>query len=123
MIYAEEAYNIIGAAMEVHRILGPGFLEAVYHEALEVEMRKRGIPFETKVALPIQYKDVVLKKCYEADLYCYDKIIVELKAVSEVTSEHEAQILNYMKATGCELGLLINFGSKELYRKRYLNTK
>ena len=62
MIYAEEAYNIIGAAMEVHRVLGPGFLEAVYHEALEVEMRKRDIPFETKVALPIQYKDVVLKK-------------------------------------------------------------
>ena len=109
--------------MEVHRVLGPGFLEAVYHEALEIEMRKRGIPFETKVALPIQYKDVILKKHYEADLYCYDKIIVELKAVSEVRPEHEAQILNYLKATGCELGLLINFGSKELYRKRYLNTK
>jgi len=100
LVHKTEVYNIIGAAMEVHKILGCGFLEAVYQEALELEFQYRKIPYEREVQLDIYYKEQLLKKHYQADFICYDDIIVELKALSALTSEHESQLLNYLKATG-----------------------
>lgn len=120
LLYKEEAYQIIGACMEVHRELGCGFLEAVYQEALEIEFGKRNIPFEREVPLRIRYKEVVLKKEYIADFICYDNIIVELKALSELASVHESQVLNYLKATGLKLGILVNFGQESLEYKRLI---
>ena len=120
-IYGKETYKIIGAAMEVHKTLGMGFLESVYQEALEVEMTKRNIPFIPQHKIQIKYKDVLLNQYYIADLFCYDKIIVELKAVSTVLPEHEAQIINYIHATGMKLGMLLNFGEESLYYKRFPN--
>lgn len=120
-IYKKETYNIIGAAMEVHKTLGMGFLESVYQEAMEVEMAKRSIPFVSQKRIQIQYKDVLLNQYYIADLFCYDKIIVELKAVSTILPEHEAQIINYIHATGIKLGMLLNFGEESLYFKRFPN--
>ena len=118
LIYKEESYKVIGVAMEVHKELGYGFLEAVYQEALEIEFQKQGIPYEREKLLTISYKDIKLKKRYSADFVCYDKIIVELKALSDLTTQNEAQVLNYLKTTKCKLGLLINFGSKSLQYKR-----
>ena len=120
LIYKDEVYEIIGAAMEVHKILGCGFLEAIYQEVLAMEFIKRNIPFEQEKMINIEYKGVVLKKFYQADFLCYDKIIIETKALSELSSEHESQILNYLKATGKKLGLLINFGQKSLIYHRYI---
>ena len=120
-IYGKETYGIIGAAMEVHRTLGMGFLESVYQEALEVEMTKRNIPFIPQHKIRIKYKDVLLNQYYVADLFCYNKIIVELKAVSTILPEHEAQIINYIHATGVKLGMILNFGCESLYYKRFPN--
>ncbi|MFN8457800.1 MAG: GxxExxY protein [Anaerolineae bacterium] len=111
LLFKEEVYAIIGAAIEVHRELDSGFLEAVYQEALELELRSRQIPFVPKQPLPVFYKHQQLKKEYEADLVCYGQIIVELKALDRLSGREEAQLLNYLKATGLRLGLLINFGS------------
>jgi GxxExxY protein len=122
LIYKEEAYKIIGAAMAVHRELGHGFLEAVYQEAFEIELGLQGIPFESEVALPIDYKEIRLKKQYYADFICYNKIIVETKALNGLDTAHESQLLNYLKATGFKLGLLINFGSPSLQYKRMANS-
>ena len=108
--------------MEVHRQLGPGFLEAVYSEALCLELNKRKIPFNVEVELPITYKDVILTKKYFADIICYNKIILELKAVSEITSVHQAQVFNYLKATGYKLGILFNFSEESLYYQRIVKT-
>ena len=121
LIYKNEAFQIIGAAMEVHKALGFGFLESVYQEAMEIEFQKRNIPFVSQKRIQIQYKDVLLNQFYIADLFCYDKIIVELKAVSSILPEHEAQIINYVKATGTKLGLLFNFGEESLFFKRFPN--
>jgi len=118
MIYQKESYEIIGTAMEVHRELGCGFLEEVYQEAFERELQLRGIPYEREKILTITYKDQELKKKYKADFVCYDSIIVELKALSELTSEHSSQVINYLKCTGYKLGLLINFGEDSLSYKR-----
>ncbi|HTP08144.1 MAG TPA: GxxExxY protein [Anaerolineae bacterium] len=119
LLFKDEAYAIYGAAIEVHKELGPGFLEAVYQEALEIELQSRDIPFESQKPLPIRYKGRLLKKEYVADLVCYGKIIVELKSIKELSEKEEAQTLNYLKATGLRLGLLINFGSHgQLERKR-----
>jgi GxxExxY protein len=112
LLYKDEVYQIIGAAIEVHRELGPGFLEAVYQEAFEIELTGRGIPFEAQKSLTIKYKGRQLKKEYIADLVCYDKIIVELKAIDRLSSRETAQVLNYLKATGLRVGLAINFGSE-----------
>jgi len=120
LLYKEEGYNIIGAAMEVHSVLGCGFSEAVYQEALAIEMADRSIPFEQEKLIQIAYKEKVLKKQYQADFVCYDKIILELKALSALAPEHESQLLNYLKATGLKLGILINFGEKSLVYKRYI---
>ncbi|GJM61521.1 GxxExxY protein [Persicobacter diffluens] len=119
-IYKEECYKIIGAAMEVHRALGQGFLEAVYQEALAMELNALNIPFRREVSLPIFYKNQQMEKSYIADFICFDNIIVELKGVSSITEAHQAQILNYLKATNSPLGLLINFGGSSLQYKRYL---
>jgi len=111
LIFAEEVYAIAGAAIEVHKKLGPGFLEAVYQEALEIEFGLRGIPFTSQKNLTVRYKGVVLRKEYCADFVCYGKIIVELKALSKLSGTDEAQLINYLRATGLEVGVLINFGS------------
>ncbi|MFH0989582.1 MAG: GxxExxY protein [bacterium] len=121
LLYREEVFKIVGAAIEVHKTLGAGFLEAIYQEALEIELRLQGIPFESQKPLPIQYKNYTLAKEYIADMICMDKIILELKALNELTSREEAQLLNYLKATGLRVGLLINFGKiGKLEWKRFI---
>lgn len=118
MLYQEESYNIIGAALEVHKNLGNGFLEGVYSDALAIEFSQRKIPYEREKKLTIKYKDCVLGHYYIADFVCYGNIIVELKALSAIDNSHYAQVLNYLKATGYPLGLLINFGEVILKTKR-----
>jgi len=121
LILKEEVFAIVGAAIEVHRELGPGFLEAVYQEALEMEMKERGIPFESQKPLRISYKGKTLNKEYVADLVCYGQVIVELKALDRLSANEEAQVLNYLKATGLRVGVLINFGSHgKLEWKRFV---
>ncbi len=110
MIYPEESYAIQGAAFEVYKDKGCGFLEAVFQECLEIELELREIPFAAQQHLKLTYKGRELKQRYIPDLVCFDKIIVELKAVREINDEHKAQVFNYLKATGYKLGLLINFG-------------
>lgn len=110
ILFKEECYAIQGAAFDVYREMGCGFLEAVYQECLERELSSRGIPFVAQPELALSYKGVPLKQTYKPDFICYGKIIVELKAVKEIAPEHKAQLLNYLKATGLELGLLVNFG-------------
>jgi GxxExxY protein len=112
ILLKEEVYAIVGAAMEVHRVLGSGFLEAVYQEALEYELSQRQIAYETQEELGIFYKDRMLEKRYRADLICYDQIIIELKASTGLIGRDTAQLLNYLKASRVRLGLLINFGSR-----------
>ncbi len=121
IIYKKESYLIIGACMEVHRELGPGFLEAVYQEALAIEFKRKGIPFKQEVKLEITYKGQTLSKYYEADFVCYNKIILETKAINELTGGHESQVLNYLKATKFKLGLLVNFGAESLEYKRLIH--
>ena len=104
--------------MEVHRIIGCGFTEPIYQEALEEELKLRGIPYQREKTLHVTYKGKVLSKDFRPDFICYDKIIVELKAVDEFVDEHFSQVYNYLKATGLQLGLLINFGEKSLNYKR-----
>ena len=113
-------YAIIGAAMEVHRELGCGFLEAVYQEALAVELTNRGIPFRKEVELPVAYKGHTLKAPYRADFICYDSLMVEVKALAQLSGTEEAQILNYLRASGMEVGLLLNFGRASLEFKRFV---
>ena len=120
ILYKEECYKIIGACMSVHKELGPGFLEAVYQESLAIEFLDQGVPFEKEKEIRIFYKDKILDKCYKADFLCYDKIIVELKALSELSNEHISQLLNYLKATKLRVGLLVNFGSPSLIYKRLI---
>ena len=119
----EESYKIIGACMEVHKELGKGFLEAVYHEALCIELTKRGIPFESYKRLYVFYKDVKLKKTFTADIYAYDQIIVELKAFEGSLDGHTLQVINYLSATKNGLGLLFNFGTSSLQYKRIIVSK
>jgi GxxExxY protein len=122
LIFKDEVYAIVGAAMEVHSELGPGFLEAVYQSAMKIELTNRKIPFEYEKSLPVFYKGQHLDTGYRADLICYGKIIVELKALDRLTSKEEAQMLNYLKATGMRIGVLINFGSHgKLEWRRYAN--
>jgi GxxExxY protein len=114
----QETYNIIGAALEVHKSLGPGFLEAVYREALSIELTERGIPFCDEAEIPVFFKGKRLKTCYRSDFICHDSIIVELKAISKLGDIETAQVLNYLRATGFHKGLLFNFGAKSLEQRR-----
>ena len=123
LLEGKKTYAIIGAAMEVHRVLGPGFLEAVYQEALDIELRERGIPTRREVALPVYYKGRLLSSSYRADFICYDSIVIEVKATSGLTTVDYAQLLNYLKATGYEVGVLLNFGTKSLEHKRLVLTQ
>lgn len=110
LIYRNECYQLIGACFEVYKEKGCGFLEAVYQECLEMEFGLQGILFVPKKPLALTYKGRQLRQTYEPDFICLDKIIVELKAVSELADEHRAQVLNYLNATRFKLGLLVNFG-------------
>ncbi len=120
MIYKAEAYKIIGACMEVHNELGHGFNEVVYQEALAREFKRQNIPFVAEKKLEITYKGELLDKYYKADFICYDKIIIELKALSEITSKEIRQVLNYLKVTDLHLGLLVNFGEESFTSKRLI---
>ena len=113
LLLKDEVYAIIGAAFEVYNTLGPGFLEAVYQEALGIEFTERGIPFESEKIIRIGYKGQLLNKEYQADMVSYGKIILEIKALSQLTADHEAQLLNYLKAADMPVGLLVNFGNVE----------
>lgn len=110
VIYPEECYKIIGASFEVYKDKGSGFLEAVFQECLELELGMQGIPYAAQCPLALNYKGHPLKQRYIADFVCFEKIVVELKAVERLADEHRAQLLNYLNATGHRLGLLINFG-------------
>lgn len=116
--YSDETYQIIGAAMEVHKTIGCGFTEPLYQEAFEQELQLREIPFQREKSFHVTYKGKELKNEFRPDFVCFDKIIVELKAVDDFADEHFAQVYNYLKATGLSLGLLINFGKKSLDYKR-----
>ena len=118
--YKEECYNIIGCAMEAHNELGCGFLESVYQEALSVVLRENGIPFEREKLLEISFRGKVLKKKYVADFVCYNNIILEIKAMDAIHPDHLAQVINYLKVTRKQLGLILNFGTKSLQYKRVI---
>ncbi|HPF99022.1 MAG TPA: GxxExxY protein [Kiritimatiellia bacterium] len=108
--YAAKTYEIIGACFEVYNNKGCGFLEAVYQHCMEIELELRGIPFAAQPTLCLEYKGRQLPQGYQPDLLCYEKVVVEIKAVSQITDEHRAQLLNYLHATGRDIGLLVNFG-------------
>jgi len=123
LLYKNEVYAIIGAAMEVYNQLGPGFSEAIYQEAMEIEIEARKIPNNPQQEIYIKYKETKLKQFFKPDFICYDKIIVEIKALDRLTSREESQLLNYLKATTLSVGILINFGAdKDLEWKRMILT-
>ena len=117
----ERTYAIIGAAMEVHKELGCGFLEAVYQEALATEFTTQGVSFKSQPVIEILYKGKPLAKTYQPDFVCFEEVIVEIKAISNLSGIEEAQIINYLKATGLKVGLLINFGNESLEYKRLVH--
>ena len=117
-----KTYAIIGAAMEVHGELGCGFLEAVYQQALALELPARKIPFSQEVELPVFYKGGRLNTSYRADFVCHDSVIVEVKALGDLSGTEEAQIINYLKASGLQVGLLLNFGADSLQYRRFAHT-
>ncbi len=121
LLYKDEAYAIVGAAMEVYYRLGVGFAEPIYQECFAMELAHRRIPFESEFPISMYYRDKVLTKTYRPDFLCFEEIIVELKAMQRLGSNEEAQILNYLKVSRKKLGLLINFGSRpKLEWKRYV---
>ena len=113
-----QTYEIIGAALEVHKSLEPGFLEAVYQEALSIELAERRIPFSREIEVPVFYKGKELKTCYRSDFICHASIVVELKAISKLGDIETAQVLNYLRATRFQKGLLFNFGAPSLEKRR-----
>ena len=124
LLYKNEVYALIGAAMEVYNVLGPGFLESVYQEALEIELSMQGISFESQRELNIRYKEHQLKQQYKPDFVIFEKTIVEIKALNQLALHDQAQLLNYPKATGLPVGVLINFGAeKNLEWKRRVWSK
>ena len=122
ILFKDESFRIIGACMEVHRQLGPGFLESVYQEALCIEFGFRVIPFLEQYEARIFYKDQLMTKKFKPDFLCFDNILVEIKANSILTAIDQAQIINALKATKFELGLLVNFGEISLIHQRFANT-
>jgi len=121
LLFENETYQIIGAAREVHKELGAGFLEVVYHDALEIELKNTKVPYKKEFPISIYYKNEKLNRTYYADFFCFDKIIVAVKAVKNTTDVDFAQVLHYLKATRQRLGLLINFGESSLKVKRIIN--
>ena len=122
IVFKEESYRIIGACFEVYKEKGNGFLEAVYQESLGIELDEQQIPFKEKPRLRLEYKGRLLKQVYEPDFLCFDEIILEIKAVRKLTDEHRAQVINYLKATGKQLGLLVNFGHyPKIEHERFVN--
>ena len=111
LLFTEEVYQAMGAAMDVNRILGPGFLEPVYQEALAIELERHRVPFAAQVPLKIAYREGFLDKKYVADFIVHGQIIVEIKALDRLSGKEEAQLLNYLKATGLRVGILLNFGN------------
>jgi len=118
IVYKDESYKIMGACFAVHSKLGNGFLEKVYHEALEKELINRGIPYIHEKKLSINYDNSILDKKYYADFVCFGKIILELKACERLNNIHFSQVLNYLSATNFKLGILLNFGTSSLTYKR-----
>lgn len=116
----EETYKIIGICMEVHRNLGPGLLEVIYKDALEIEFRQNNIPFIREKEFFIEYKGQILPHKFYADFIVCEDVILEVKAIKEFSNEHIAQTLNYMKLSNSEIGLLVNFQTKSLQYKRYI---
>ena len=109
LLLKKEVYNVVGAAFEVMKEMGGGFLEHVYQESMELELGLRSIPFESQAKIIVRYKGVPLKQYYVADLVCYGRVLVELKTMDRLTSREVAQVLNYLKATGIEVAVLVNF--------------
>ncbi len=120
MLYPDESYQIMGACFEVHNRQGCGFLEPVYQECLEIELEYQNIPFVAQRELQLTYRDRVLKETYKPDFICYDKVIVEIKAVNQLVEKHEAQVINYLNATDYEIGILINFGTHQKLESKRL---
>ena len=120
LIYRDECYLIVGCCMEVHKRLGCGFKEAVYQEALEMEFIENALDFVREKRLRIQYKGQLLKKEFSPDFVCFDKIVLELKAASELTEIHQSQLFNYLKASNLRLGILVNFGTPSIQFKRFI---
>lgn len=118
IIYKTESFNIIGLCMEVHNNLGKGFLEIVYKDALEYEFNKNNIPFEREKEYSVNYKNIILPHKFYADFVLFDKIILEVKGMAGIADEHIAQAINYLKVSGCKLGLIVNFGQLSLQYKR-----
>lgn len=122
ILFKNESYKIIGACFEVYKEKGTGFLETVYQECLAMEFDEQEIPFSEKPSLKLHYKGKKLKQTYEPDFLCYNEIILEIKAVKQIADEHRAQVVNYLKATGKKLGLLINFGHfPRIEQERFVN--
>ncbi|MDF7801513.1 GxxExxY protein [Pontiellaceae bacterium B1224] len=122
--HKNETYQILGACFEVYNEKGCGFLEAVYQECLELELGFQSIPFRAKLPLKLDYKDHPLKQTYEPDFICFEKVVVEIKATRELRNDHRAQLLNYLNASGIEVGMLINFGHfPKLEYERIANSK
>ena len=122
ILFKEESYRIIGACMEVHRNLGPGFLEPVYQESLEHEMKVQKITFQRQQKLDLFYNGTKLQKYYVADFVCFGQIIMEIKAINFLNQLSCSQLVNYLKATNFQLGLLVNFGERSLNYRRFINT-
>ena len=117
-----ENYEIVGFCMEVHRILGPGLLEIVYKDALEIEFKSNNIPYEREKQYNVEYKEIILQHKFYADFVVYDDIILEVKSVKEISNDHLAQTLNYMKLADTPIGIIANFQNKSLVHKRLINT-
>ena len=115
-----QTYAVIGACLEVHSQLGHGFLEAVYQDALEIELAEQKIPFSREVELPVRYKGKILNCSYRTDFICFETVVVELKALSKLTTVEHSQVINYLKATRIARGLLVNFGGPQLEVKRFI---
>lgn len=124
ILFKDESYAIMGACFEVYRDKGCGFNEAVFQECLEIELELREIPFHAQVELPVTYKGRPLRARFKADFICYEKIIVEIKAVGALVDEHRSQVLGYLAATGLGLGLLVNFGRyPKVEHERFASTE
>ncbi|WP_348798344.1 GxxExxY protein [Flavobacterium adhaerens] len=118
----DENYKVVGLCMEVHRLLGPGLLEIVYKDALEIEFKNHNIPFEREKEFNVEYKGIILPHKFYADFVVYDDIILEIKSVKEISNDHLAQTLNYMKLADTPVGIIANFQNKSLIHKRLINT-